>query len=129
MQKALNLVSEIRHIKLSALTAFSTNGSGKAFVAWTSYRSIPFTAGTVSAVTEENKTPSGPEWSLNLTATTKNELKKFEPGIILLVLESGETLVFGNENLPVTIILTESLMKKGFKITHKSFTKPYKLAN
>lgn len=128
MQNRLNLVAHLRHIKKSAIDEYQHDPhQGKVFIRWSADRKIPFTRANVSFAIDPSRTVGGKVYKITLSASLKSPVKEFEPGLLLLLLESGETLVLGNPDLPVTILLPESLLSKSLEITHESWHKPYLL--
>ena len=128
MRQRINLVESIKHVKNTAITSFVLNNAGKVKTTWSSARDIPFVMGTASYVEDPEQGPAGKVWKVSITGLVKSQVKEFELGVLLVQLESGETIVIGSQDHPVRIFLAESLQQKRFEIKHSSPYKPPVLA-
>lgn len=129
MKQVLNTVCRIKHVKLTAITDYQTNNVDKAIITWTSFREIPFVKASVSCVIDPSKPVNGKRWKVTINARMKKKIKNFELGILIVKLESGETLVIGDKEFPVDVFLPESTTQKTLEITHEMWHEPYFLVS
>jgi hypothetical protein len=129
MKEILNPVASLTFHHLDQVTSFIAGSAGKAYIKTSGEFEIPFAKGAISYSCTDSSTAGGDLYTVAVNGNLKNKFKKLGQGLLIIELESGERLLLGEPELPVTIKITESLMQKSLQISHKSWHEPYFVAN
>lgn len=128
MKEILNLVASLTFHNLDQVTSYLAGSTGKVYLQTSGHSDIQFVKGALSFNCVSSSSSGGTIWTSTLSGNLKSIPADLSQGILILELESGEIVVVGEPELPVTLNITESLTQKSLQISHKSWHKPLILA-
>nr|WP_294897806.1 hypothetical protein [uncultured Pedobacter sp.] len=119
----LKNICKIAYLKKSEITLYLASTDAVKILpdTWTE---IPITpASTNTCELTRKTTASGWEYTVNIQALVRTEPTKL-PIILRLDLDSGETIIIGDTDLPVKLEFSGMLQAQQLTTTHKSWRKP-----